>query len=467
MRTIKQYSYRLTDDKWQKIFAYASLYAKEKDKWLIYLHSRIELTSNFRQIRTEMVKEKYAEKNNLPSALWKTALDSACKQMDMYWKALFVEVRKNVNRNANLSADQKKHCYMILRNYSLLGELLKDKNPESKTKLDLVEQLKANRYLARTIRKKIKYLPRTKLTRSFTLDVNAYSKCETNNNQYVKLTTLEKGKRVTIPLKGYLHWKGKTIDVVMDKDKQSLAIHYSVDVPEAPKDCVGAVGINTGYSEVFVDSTGRKYGADFGDIMTKETEVRHHKGIARNKLFQLANRHEERGNTEKAQNIRRNNLGRKKLEKRTQKKQAHLESTINHAINQLRDQHGNNIDLVCEKMGSQFTKTRSRPLNRKLSAWVRGVIKERLTFKTCQGYKLTQLNPAYISMTCPDCGHVDAKNKSKSGNDFECQSCGVKSHIDWVAAKNILSRLGDADITEFTPVLQVKKILTDRYLANC
>jgi len=48
------------------------------------------------------------------------------------------------------------------------------------------------------------------------------------------------------------------------------------------------------------------------------------------------------------------------------------------------------------------------------------------------------VSPYYTSQTCPCCGHVDRKNRS--GEIFQCQSCGHTDNADINAARNILER---------------------------
>ena len=101
-------------------------------------------------------------------------------------------------------------------------------------------------------------------------------------------------------------------------------------------------------------------------------------------------------------------------------------------------------------------------MNRRLSAWVRGELKERLEFKAlakCFGHE--QVNPAYSSQTCLICDYVDHKNRK--GDRFECQYCKYVSHADWVATQNLKRRYDDQEITRFTPYREVKKILLERF----
>ena len=53
------------------------------------------------------------------------------------------------------------------------------------------------------------------------------------------------------------------------------------------------------------------------------------------------------------------------------------------------------------------------------------------------GKLILEVNPAYTSQQCTDCGYI-AKDNRKSQSSFCCLSCGHKDHADINAAKNIL-----------------------------
>ena len=104
-------------------------------------------------------------------------------------------------------------------------------------------------------------------------------------------------------------------------------------------------------------------------------------------------------------------------------------------------------------------------MNRRLSAWCRCRLKERLSFKAMvKGFDHHEVNPAYTSQTCPSCGYVDALNRCKFNKDkFVCLHCQTEGHSDQFAAINLKARYFDSNITRYTPYRDVKKILLDRF----
>ena len=78
-------------------------------------------------------------------------------------------------------------------------------------------------------------------------------------------------------------------------------------------------------------------------------------------------------------------------------------------------------------------------LNRAIQDTALGKLRRNLEYK-CG--RLIEVNPAYTSQTCSECGHVDKENR-KTQARFLCVSCGVASNADTNAAMNI-RRLGMA-----------------------
>ena len=100
--------------------------------------------------------------------------------------------------------------------------------------------------------------------------------------------------------------------------------------------------------------------------------------------------------------------------------------------------------IAIEKLNTKgMTKaggTRKRGLNREImkSAW--GRLEHYLSYKARE---LIQINPAYTSQTCSQCGCI-AKENRRSQPRFECMDCGHTINADLNAAINI-ARLGFAE----------------------
>jgi len=87
-------------------------------------------------------------------------------------------------------------------------------------------------------------------------------------------------------------------------------------------------------------------------------------------------------------------------------------------------------------------------VNRRLSAWTKGVIAEALDLVSSRrGSTVVLINPVYTSQ-------IDSRNGcllgTRQGDQFHCFD-GVVLQADQNAARNVLARLSDPGIARFTP----------------
>ncbi len=82
---------------------------------------------------------------------------------------------------------------------------------------------------------------------------------------------------------------------------------------------------------------------------------------------------------------------------------------------------------------------RKKGLNREILTQTWGMIRSQLAYKAeWAGRKLIEVNPAYTSRTCAECGAVNPK--AKVYRVFECGKCGHTDDRDVNAARNIMAR---------------------------
>ncbi|WP_051949291.1 RNA-guided endonuclease TnpB family protein [Methylosinus sp. PW1] len=81
-------------------------------------------------------------------------------------------------------------------------------------------------------------------------------------------------------------------------------------------------------------------------------------------------------------------------------------------------------------------------LNRSILDQGWGMFRTMLNYKLAErGGRLVEVNPAFTSQTCSECGVVDARSRASQAR-FVCVACGHEENADVNAAKNILSRAG-------------------------
>jgi hypothetical protein len=69
-----------------------------------------------------------------------------------------------------------------------------------------------------------------------------------------------------------------------------------------------------------------------------------------------------------------------------------------------------------------------------------GVVKDKLAaFEEEYGIVVTEVPAAYTSQECPNCHHVEKRNR-RTRDAFCCKHCNYKRHPDVVGARNIKSR---------------------------
>ena len=463
MRTVKRHSTELNKGKYATLEATASSYAAEKRYWLGYFQQagHVHAIGRPRIARDEHIRNGYRSPFGLQARMWKLALTDAAETMDKYWQATFVEVRRLVFRHGSLSQDQKHYCFRILKDYRWLELLFLHQYPEFKG-LTCDERRKAGNYLNRIIRRKRGVYPHAGLTRSFALDAQCYNLFTSNNNQYIKVMTLEKGRRVVVPLTGSTPIKGN-IRVVLSGQNHA-AIHYTSKL-KVPRPIPGAVeAVDFGYTEVATDASGTQYGENLGTLITEASDRLKTRMQRRHKLHALEKKLAGSGDaagSRRAARIRRFNLGTEKLGRVNERARATIEQEINTALNELFRTKRSEV-FVTEDLSHVFSFTRGRNWNRKLSSWVKGTLQDRTRFKALAGgSRHEQVNAAYTSQTCPACGFVEAKNRR--GDRFQCLNCGHGEHADRVAATNLLARYHDPEVTRYTPYREVKHILQERF----
>ena len=100
-----------------------------------------------------------------------------------------------------------------------------------------------------------------------------------------------------------------------------------------------------------------------------------------------------------------------------------------------------------------------RDTQRRLSGWVKGVMADTLiSISRRRGTALVLVNPAYTSQIDSRTGLLQGARRWDRFYGLD----GVVLDADTNAARNILARLYDDEITLYTPFREVKRLLRDR-----
>lgn len=380
-----------------------------------------------RQIRDGWLKQ--GRVFNVNATAWKETLRDAKADISMTVEAAKVKARRSIRRHTRDAAEQKR----------LFG-LLK------------FNRFADDPYLSRIVRK---YWRRghNRTHDQIVVRSDHYTtfKLSDDGNAWLKIPGLEKGKRVTIPLNTTVEPTG-TLRLILRDGR--VEVHYAIDAAMAA-DCGGEiVGVDKGYSEVFVDSDGEHHGAGLGGLLRSESDRLKVKNRRRAKLRAIA---ENCGDPAKRARIEKNNLGRIKADRRANRVKSRIRDVVFKSAHTVVDKASTIAaeDLTSPMVGKKFGKN----MNRRLTAWTKGVIAEALeTVSRRRGSTLVLVNPAYTSQ-------IDHRNGcllgKRSGDRFNCFD-GVVLQADENAARNVKARLFDPEIDRWTPYQKVKSILLAR-----
>ena len=246
---------------------------------------------------------------------------------------------------------------------------------------------------------------------------------------WLKLSTMQKGKRINIPLLTYEYHekrKGRVIDGIQINERDGeLTFGVVTDMSEAcaksraEYDGHGTIALDFGLSTLFA---------------TNEDQL-----LGQNWLKQLK-RYDAQITKIAASQQR---AGRKPRDSKRyrawmQDMRGYISNEIGRVMNKLIEQ-GKPKELVLECLDFRNPSLSPR-LNAILSNCGRSIIKAKLRdFEEKYGIKSTEVNPAYTSQTCSCCGYVDKRNR-RDQSTFVCLWCGHKQHADLNAAANIEAR---------------------------
>jgi transposase len=391
------------------------------------------------------------------------ALKDAYETVNKEWSALASELRPRIARRSDWSQLQKRYAYWLIKSPQRLAQLMAAKATiPTHFEISFTDRKKVQNYLRRVIRRNRGRSPRVRSGRSAAFDANMYEVFEEEGAQYIKVMSLHPRERIVIPLTGKTPIRGN-IRLVLDWEQRRAEIHYTSEVKAAPSLTGEPCGLDAGVSEVFTDEQGNRYGGELGEVLVEASNHLTEVGRKRNRLHQIAKKAEARGDKTKANRIRKFNLGRKKLRATRRKARCELERQINAAMNEVLRQRQPSA-IATERLDIRG-KAKSKHLSRKVSLWTRHILKERVDFKaSAGGSRREQVNPAYSSQMCPNCGFVHRDNRR--GDAFQCLYCGHEDSSDRVAAYNLRARLADPQITLWTPKERVKAILLMRFTAR-
>lgn len=509
-KTVKAYSRKLPDPSYEEISNFFIRYGQCRHYFLNRFCSIAYMCKidNFRSLRNEVrrwdkphVKGKRFKDGILESRYhfqtkhWVNALSETCGNLKSMWSNLANRLRKLIQANDNLSADQRHLLNFILMSKTAWQEVLLYRDVKSTKKYKFQFDLIANKLNQAEYKHALNYLRRItyhyhyrqtrshKLGSSIKLDLNWNFK-----DQYFYFSSDKSRKQFCVPVTSNWCYKNKgTITIVLDRIKKRLEVHKLIMTKKRVVVHKHAIGIDKGLATLISASSGHEYGQNFGKFENQgvnrfaKKQAQRNPYLSKHYLLRQKLKRYDRPTNEltksalrkkhqllnKLMHLEKHNIGSKRYFKRKQRYNEAIYSKLNHAINQLIDKEKPNLvvkeDLTFTKEKAQDDNRFSRRMRRQLNSWIKGRLDDRLNYKCEQyGIKVQDINPAYTSQYCPNCGyHYDGKRFGKHCELVKCRNCGVMN-CNIAAAQNILARYSDQEITLYTPYKEVKKILDKR-----
>jgi hypothetical protein len=199
-------------------------------------------------------------------------------------------------------------------------------------------------------------------------------------------------------------------------------------------------------------------GNNFGKIQTEETDYRTAKQVKRNKIRSVFNKSIAKGNSAKADRIKRNNLGKIKWNNRETSFKGRIKTIVFTATHDLML---NAIKVAFEDLTEAIKskKPMRKRMKRNVSSWCKGIIADALKQVS------TRVGCTVVSVNCAYTSQLDSRfatlTGSRNGDKFTGHD-GVVMHSDTNAADNILARMSDVEITRYMKHSDVKVILLER-----
>lgn len=430
-----------------------------------YMYSRLAGVNSYlalqdvKSIRNEWVKDKELVKQmKLPARFWKITLEEVVSNLKSLWTNTCNKIKQVAKENPHLTEDEQFYIRYVCSVPSLFGLILLNKSiilPRKIEKLVVREK-----YIYNLIRRYARrYQGKTPYSHSstFQLDADMYEYKEENGLMYIEISTHIKHHRIRLRCSNQNTYK-KNIRVTINKDVFTLTHMVETKQKQIWKE-ENIVGVDKGYKTLLVSSSGNSYGEKLHIYLSKETERLNEVNVKRNPYYAVVRTLEEKGEKEKAERIRQNNLGKKKYYQNKRKHDDTVKSYINQELNRfIQTELPSNIGIEHLTFASWDDKL-PKHVKRKLSRWIKGYVDERLTFKCdVNGIEYEYVNPAYTSQECHQCGCLGER---KTQETFICQMCGT-FHADENASKVIKKRLDNPNITLYTPYKKVKEMLEKR-----
>ncbi len=269
---------------------------------------------------------------------------------------------------------------------------------------------------------------------------------------WLRISTLDAGHPVRIPIKLYKHAKKTLVQfqklcsgVTLNRRDGEWFATFVVERKGLKARSLEVVGVDIGMVSIVSTSGGQRYGE-------VSMELR---------------RRVERANTKRLRKQQLNACLKRKglptVSLNDNKAEAFARNEIGQALNQMLDELPGGTKVALERLTVKDMRFKSRQMNRALRASQLGYVREKLKFKLDErGVRYRSVQPAYSSQQCSHCGFTISMNR-RSQAEFHCLWCGFEANADENAASNIAERFSDEELNVL-PFRDVETALAIRFM---
>lgn len=427
------YEFRDTKNFFYSRFSGISYINKLKDKYTI---------------RDEIIKENLKNISKIPARYWKICLSHVLGNVKTLLENTKKLIKKATYNNSNLSNKDRHYVYTVLKSSKYLENVLKRKKLSNYLYDNFkINHKKLNNLIRRYFRRYKNKTPYSKKNNFLILDSGLYR----YKDGFLKISTLNKGKRIGFKMKDKRILKGNLIIkwddclTVFGTKKFESNTFFKIE---------NSVAIDKGYKKLIATDKNTVYGTEYSSLNKIFIDKQVQKLKNRNRLFRIAKRYKETGNSKKAENIFKNNLGKIKQNRFTKKIRKRSENYINKEVNYFFDKEKPTEIIKEDLTWESYKNKKKKGFKNQINRWEKGILDKAIEWKALQkNIKIININPAYTSQICHICNGFGTRN----GENFTCQCCQNKMDADVNAAHNIRKRKNIKEIDLYTNAKKVKQ----------
>ena len=437
-KTVWQHSQPLPPETMEFLRGIAADYAKVKS----YVYGRYSGIKNVNRltpyfaILTEARHCGLKERLNLPSAYYDAAVMEAIGNIKSMWGMLKNKLRDAVRNNDGLTADDCHYIRTVLKMNGVFAAVLNRQPydmPRSMHNI-AVDTHRLNNLLCRLVRRYLQ-VPTIGNADYFHVRVSGYH--YDGGNLY--LAGRMPRKRICLPLRDN-QVCARQIQVHIREDCAAVALPVDVAV-KRHDDYVNTLYVYIGYRDMCTLSTGAVYGRGLNELVNPETYRLNTKNQERQKMLLAYQRSQAEQQFAKAENIKANNLGKRKYDRQKKRDRERTQNFINAELNRmLRTEKPQRI-VITKPVTKNRTKIYKKMLNVRLNRNFGWFIRQRLAYKCrVNGIELTEISSRGTGRLCSHCG---GEGKNELGI-FVCANCGFTTRSADNSARNIKTLFNSA-----------------------